>query len=59
MIVMNEHSQGGSSLSEGCIELMFDRRMPNNDLLGVYESLDEKVDEKQVPSRTKYLLAFP
>ena len=41
MVVMNEYSQGGSSLSEGTIELMFDRRTPEHDLLGLYEGLDE------------------
>ena len=59
MVVMNEHSQGGSSLSEGTVELMFDRRMPDNDDLGVYEPLDDKNNGLAIRSRHKYLIAFP
>ena len=59
MVVMNEYSQGGSSLSEGTIELMFDRRMPDNDNLGVYEPMDDQNNGIPIRSRHKYLLAFP
>ena len=56
---MNELCQGGSSLSEGTIEIMFDRRIATHDFLGVGEGIDEKVDGNRVPVRNKYLLAFP
>ena len=56
MVVMNEHSQGGSSLSEGSIELMFNRREPDHDVLGLYESLNDGEFER---TRSKFLIAFP
>ena len=56
MVVMNEHSQGGSSLEEGSIELMFNRRNPHHDVLGLYEGINDGQYER---TRTKFLIGFP
>ena len=39
--VMNDRSQGGSSLTDGSIELMQNRRLLDDDWRGVGEALDE------------------
>jgi hypothetical protein len=44
MTVMNSHTQGGSALKQGRIELMQNRRISSNDNRGMGEPLDE-VDE--------------
>jgi hypothetical protein len=41
MTVMNDRSQGGSSLYNGTIELMINRRMYVDDFRGVGEALNE------------------
>lgn len=41
MIVMNDRSQGGSSISNGSIELMMTRRMNTMDGYGIHEILNE------------------
>lgn len=40
--VMNDRSQGGSSLKAGKIEYMINRRIPNDDSRGMGEWMDEK-----------------
>jgi len=42
LTVMNDRSQGGSSLAEGTIELMQHRRLFYDDYRGVDEALNEK-----------------
>jgi hypothetical protein len=42
--VVVDRSQGGSSLADGCIELMVQRRMLADDHRGVGESMNETVD---------------
>jgi hypothetical protein len=41
MIIMNDRSQGGSSLSNGSVELMMTRRMNTRDGYGMGEILNE------------------
>jgi hypothetical protein len=41
MTVMNSHTQGGSSLKQGHIELMQNRRISSQDNRGIIEPLDE------------------
>ena len=41
MTVMNSHTQGGSSLKQGRIELMQNRRISSQDNRGMIEPLDE------------------
>jgi hypothetical protein len=41
MTVMNDRAQGGSSLYEGSVELMQNRRLFADDGRGVGEALDE------------------
>ena len=41
MTVMNDRSQGGSSLQDGSIELMQNRRLTVDDWKGVEEALNE------------------
>ena len=41
MIVMNDRTQGGSVLSQGNIELMFNRRCESDDGLGMDEPMNE------------------
>lgn len=43
--VMNDRSQGGSSLAEGEIELMQHRRIPADDSRGMGDWVDEKDDQ--------------
>lgn len=40
--VMNDRSQGGSSLKDGTIEFMQNRRIPADDSRGMGEWVDEK-----------------
>lgn len=41
MTVMNDRAQGGSSLADGQIELMLNRRLYKDDSRGVGEALNE------------------
>ncbi|CAD8109144.1 unnamed protein product [Paramecium sonneborni] len=57
--ILNDRAQGGSSLSEGVIELMLQRRLVRDDNKGLSEVLDEqeiyngiKVGQKQMISHT-------
>ncbi|CAD8127927.1 unnamed protein product [Paramecium sonneborni] len=51
--LLNDRAQGGSSLTNGAIELMLQRRLNNDDNKGVFERLDEQeeVDKKRVGMR--------
>ncbi|CAD8082066.1 unnamed protein product [Paramecium primaurelia] len=51
--VLNDRAQGGTSLNNGVIELMLQRRLNNDDNKGVNERLDEQeeVDKKKVGMR--------
>ena len=42
MTVMNDRSQGGTSVAPGTVELMQNREMPSDDNKGVGEPLQEK-----------------
>jgi hypothetical protein len=44
MTIMNDRTQGGSSLSNGTIELMQNRRILADDQRGINEPLDEYDD---------------
>merc|ERR1719184_790972 len=42
LAVLVDRSQGGSSLQDGCVELMLHRRLLHDDAFGVGEALDEQ-----------------
>ena len=42
LTILNDRSQGGSSINDGSIEIMLHRRVLNDDSLGVSEPLNEK-----------------
>ena len=41
LTLVTDRSQGGSSLTDGCIEIMLHRRILHDDSLGVHEALNE------------------
>ena len=47
LTLVNDRSQGGSSIIDGSIEIMLHRRTLNDDALGVDEPLNEQVLDKQ------------
>lgn len=60
MAVLNDRAQGGSSLSDGSLELMVHRRLLNDDAFGVGEALNEIHNGIGLIARGKhYLLIGP
>jgi len=56
---MNQHSQGGSSLQMGSVELMQNRRLLADDNKGVNEALNEtQADGRGIAVNTKYFVSF-
>ena len=56
---MNLHSQGGSSVTNGSIELMQNRRLTHDDNKGVTDPLNEtQPDGRGIAVNTKYFLTF-
>jgi lysosomal alpha-mannosidase len=59
MTVLNDRSQGGSSLVDGSVELMVHRRLLSVDGMGVAELLNETAfDGKGLVIRGKFWLLF-
>ena len=57
--VMNQHSQGGSSIETGSIELMQNRRLLHDDNKGVTDPLNEmQPDGRGIAVNTKYFVSF-
>lgn len=56
MAVLNDRAQGGSSLSDGSLELMVHRRLLYDDFLGVDEPLDEFAYGSGLIARGKHYL---
>lgn len=60
MAILNDRAQGGSSLSDGSLELMVHRRLLNDDAFGVGEALNETKYGRGLTARGKhYLLIGP
>ncbi|XP_063925700.1 lysosomal alpha-mannosidase-like isoform X1 [Zophobas morio] len=58
MAVLNDRAQGGTSLTEGSIELMLHRRLTQDDGLGVGETLNEKQYGQGLYARGRHFLTF-
>ncbi|XP_037050772.1 lysosomal alpha-mannosidase-like [Bradysia coprophila] len=58
MAVLPDRAQGGSSLSEGALELMVHRRLLNDDAFGVGEALNEQEYGRGLVARGKHWLVF-
>lgn len=58
MTVINDRSQGGSSLSDGSVELMVHRRLLHDDAFGVGEALNEQAYGKGIVARGHHYLVF-
>ncbi|XP_031357681.1 lysosomal alpha-mannosidase-like [Photinus pyralis] len=56
--ILNDRSQGGSSLKSGEIELMLHRRLMNDDEYGVDEVLDEKEYGQGVVARGRHYMVL-
>ena len=57
--VMNSHSQGGSSISSGSVELMQNHRLLHDDDKGVTEPLNEtQPDGRGIAVNAKYYVSF-
>ena len=57
--VVNQHSQGGSSIENGSLELMQNRRLLHDDNKGVTEPLNEtQADGRGIAVNSKYWLSF-
>lgn len=58
-VLLNDRSQGGSSLHEGQLELMIQRRLLYDDSRGVGEALNERnLDGSGVTQKVRHLLGF-
>ncbi|VDP10328.1 unnamed protein product [Soboliphyme baturini] len=58
MAVINDRSQGGSSVKDGSIELMLHRRLAFDDSLGVEEVLNETENGKGLVARGRHWLVI-
>ncbi|KAK3085809.1 hypothetical protein FSP39_008930 [Pinctada imbricata] len=47
LTVLTDRSQGGSSIQDGCLELMVHRRLTTDDFFGAGEALNEKGSDNQ------------
>ena len=54
--VLTDRSQGGSSLADGCLELMLHRRLLDDDDFGVGEALNEEAYGVGLVATGKHLL---
>uniref|UniRef100_A0A1I8QD07 Alpha-mannosidase n=1 Tax=Stomoxys calcitrans TaxID=35570 RepID=A0A1I8QD07_STOCA len=60
MAILTDRAQGGSSLSDGALELMIHRRLLHDDAFGVDESLNETAFGQGLVARgTHYLIVGP
>lgn len=58
LAVLNDRSQGGTSLTDGTVELMIHRRMQKDDGFGVKEALNEVQYNKGLYVRGQHFLTF-
>lgn len=56
--VLNDRSQGGSSLADGSVELMVHRRLLHDDAFGVDEALNETAFGKGLIVRGRHYIVF-
>lgn len=56
--VLTDRSQGGSSLTDGSVELMVHRRLLHDDAFGVGEALNETAFGKGLIARGKHYIVF-
>jgi lysosomal alpha-mannosidase len=58
MTVLNDRSQGGSSMADGSLEIMVHRRLLNDDAFGVGEALNETAYGKGLVIRGHHYMFF-
>ena len=56
MGLLNDRSQGGASVEEGCLELMVHRRLLDDDAFGVGEALNEEAYGRGLVASGKHVL---